>query len=137
MILFFKIKHLSLCLHYFCCHTGMQVCLGATPLEHAPKYRLVFPAHSLVRFKHTKQNSILHLGQMTFLHFFLLCSTSDPQVGQARMEGQPLTSFTDSKMISSQFFRAFSASLLQPSLSHRSDRGRVPFHSLKHCQQNS
>lgn len=124
--------------HYFFCHTGIDVCLGATtPPEQGPKYTFVFFAHSAVSFRHTKQNSTLHLGQTTFLHFRLLCSTNEPQVGHARIEGQPLTPFTDSKMISLQFLRVFIASLLHPLLSQWSDCGREPFQSLKHCQQNS
>ena len=118
---------------YVLCHTGIDLCLGATS-EWQRMYALSC-RQSLFFFRHTKQNFTLHRGQTMLLHCFSLCSTRIPQVGQARMQGQPLTPFTSLKTMSGQFFN-MSRGSGQPSLSQRSERGAGPFHSLKHCQQN-
>uniref|UniRef100_A0A0E9XWF9 Uncharacterized protein n=1 Tax=Anguilla anguilla TaxID=7936 RepID=A0A0E9XWF9_ANGAN len=72
-----------------------------------------------------------------FLHFFPLCSNSLPQVGQARTEGQSFTSFMISNEIYLHVSKRSTPRSAQPSLSHRSARGILPFHSFKHCQQNT
>lgn len=114
-------------------HTGIEVCLGVTPVGQR-LYGSIFK-HCWVIFRHTKQNFTLHRGQIMLLHWFLLCSTSKPQVGQARIDGQPETPFTSLKTIFGQVL-SISNGLWQPLLSQRSERGAGPFHSLKHCQQN-
>ena len=126
--------------NYLLCHTGMEVCLGAIPVEQTLYHDCLFISwHSVVVFRHTKQNSTLHCVQPMFLHLSPLCSTSMPQVGQARVEGHfkgsPLTSITPSMTTSPQFFNIPSG-LWQPSLSQWSVRRTGPFHSLRHCQQN-
>lgn len=120
----------------FLFQVGIEVCLGATPAEQAMKYELV-SKHSSVSLRHTKQNSLLHLGQRIFLQPVLSCSTRWPQVGQARMEGQSVTPATWGRDVVSQFFSSSRSWLIQPSLSQRSERGAGPFHCFRHCQQNS
>lgn len=113
-------------------HIGMVVCLLATPFAHLSK-KLEHPPLAL---RHTKQNLVLHRLHTTFLHLALLCSTRMPQLGQARMEGQSETPLTLSKTMFEQFAR-MSSGPWQSSLSQRSERGYLPFHSFRHCQQNA
>ena len=122
--------------NYLLCHTGMEVCLGAIPVEQTLYHDCLFISwHSVVVFRHTKQNSTLHCVQPMFLHLVPSCTTSMPQVGQARVEGHPVTPVTLLRTTSSQFFN-ISSGLWQPSLSQWSERGAGPFHFFKHCQQN-
>ena len=126
--------------NYLRCHTGMEVCLGAIPVEQTLYHDCGFSFwHSVVVFRHTKQNSTLHCLQTTFLHNVPSCPISIPQVGQARVEGHfkgsPLASITPLRTTSPQFFN-ISNGLWQPSLSQWSVRTAGPFHSLKHFQQN-
>ncbi len=51
----------------YICHTGTEVCLGATPVEQSVKYVDAYSfRHSLVSFRHTKQNCTLHRGHLMF-----------------------------------------------------------------------
>ncbi len=86
--------------------------------------------------RQTKQNSLLQRVHAIFLHFSVLWVMSKPHVIQARTAGHSIfpASF---KIIVAQSLSRSRSLLRQSSLSHRSDRGRWPFHSLKHCQQNS
>lgn len=119
---------------YWRCHTGMDVCRGATPALQGTKYELVF-RHSLVSFRHTKQNSIWQRGQMMFLQPVLSCSALLPQVGQSRMEGHSSTPWTWGREVVLQFLRSWRSRFTQLSLSQRSERGALPFHGIMHCQQ--
>ncbi len=116
---------------------GIEVCRGATPSEQGVNHPLglVF-RQSGVSFRQTKQNSFLHRVHVIFLHFSVLWLINKPHVIQARTAGHTIfPAFF--KIIVAQSLSRSRSLLLQPSLSHRSDRGRWPFHSLKHCQQNS
>ena len=97
-------QHNQVCLRfldqhiYLRCHTGMEVCLAATPVEQGLNQDPGFSFwHSVVIFRHTKQNCTLHCVQPTFLQRVPSCRTSRPQVGQARVDGHfkgPSVSFT-------------------------------------------
>lgn len=97
--------------------------------------------HSWADFKQAKQNCVLHSRHDIILHPSL-CSISTPQNGQARMAGHwtwTLESLytTDDKVIIGQSLSRSWSALLHPTFPHWSARGRGPFHSLSHCQQNS
>lgn len=121
------------CGHFFCFNIGMMVCLGATPLGHS-SYALL--RHCWVALRHTKQNLVLHRVHTKLLQWRLLCSSSMPQLGQARIEGQLSTPFTSLKTMFGHC-ASMSRGLWQPLLSQRSERGPGPFHSFIHCQQNA
>ncbi|TNN71963.1 hypothetical protein EYF80_017751 [Liparis tanakae] len=96
---------------------------------------LASSTQSVVSFRHTKQNSTLHRAQWMFLHAVASCTTSRPQVGQARTEGQPVTPFTSSKVMGGQLFR-ISRGFLHSSFPQCLDQGDTPSHLCRHSQQN-
>lgn len=69
---------------------GMLVCRGATPSWQGRKWVLVCRQRG-VSFRHTKQNSTWQREHRRFLQPLRSCSSSRPQVGQARREGQSTT----------------------------------------------
>lgn len=120
---------------HFLCHTGIEVCRGATPLAQTWYGELVLP-HSRFSFRQTKQNSTWQRRQLIFLQFFRLCSTLTPHVGQARTEGQSVTPLTSGRQTVLHVCKRCTSGSMQPALSQRSDRGPGPFHFFRHCQQN-